>query len=435
MVSFAQKKVKLDGVATVVGKNIVLDSEIEGFKKQLEQQSEGKAVVSDCEMLEQIMGRKLLAHHAVIDSIEVTDAEVNQRVERKLAFFMQQLGSEDRMVQYYGFDNIADMRKEFFQVEKEANLIQKMQQELTKNVDVTPEEVRNYYNSLEKDGNLPDFGAEVQLAQIVLNVNPTDEANQITIDKLNGIKKEIEGGASMAMKAILNSSDPSAADNKGAYAITRETPFVKEFKETAFSLEEGEISEPFKTQYGYHILKVEKVRGRQRDTRHILIQPEITQKELNRVKDSLDVIRRDILTLKLTFEEAVKKYSEDKITKSNNGLIVNPQTSDTKFDLTRMDPALYATISPLKEGEITDVIYDETREGEKMYKIILVKKKTAAHKADLSQDYERIQDLALQKKQQETIDKWTKDIIGDTYIKVNNDYKKCTFKNNWSKIN
>lgn len=429
----AVKRLKLDGVASVVGKNIVLDSEVDAYKKQLEQQSEGKLEISDCEMLEQIMDRKLLAHHAVIDSVTVTDSEVNTRVERKIAFFMQQLGSEERTYKYYGFDSMAELRKEFVQVENEAVLIEKMQQKLTEKVDVTPEEVRGYFKSLEEKGNLPDFGAEVELAQIVLNAKPPqDEVNRV-VNQLNQIKKEVENGDSFTMKAILYSDDPGVTDNKGAYTITKESQFVKEFKEAAFSLEEGEISEPFKSDFGYHILTVEKIKGKQRDTRHLLIQPKVSDVELQRVKDTLTEIRKDILTYKMTFEEAVKKYSEDKNTKNNKGLLVNPQTSDTKFDLTRMDPALYARISILKEGEISDVFFDETREGEKMYKIILVKKKTPAHKANLSQDYVKIQDLALLKKKEETIDKWAKEKISDTYVKINNEYKKCTFKNNWAK--
>ena len=139
------------------------------------------------------------------------------------------------------------------------------------------------------------------------------------------------------------------------------------------------------------------------------------------------------MTLKLTFEEAVQKYSEDKVTKSSNGLLTNPETSDTKFDLTKMDPTLYARISALKTGEITDVFYDETRQGEKMYKMILMKSKTDAHIVDLSKDYVKIQNLALQKKREETIAKWTKEKINDTYIKINKDYKECEFQNNWAK--
>ncbi len=431
----SQQKIKLDGVATVVGKNIVLDSEIEGYKQQLLQQSEGKVEISDCDMLEQIMDRKLLSHHAVVDSLIVTDAEANSRVDRKLSYFMQQLGSEEKVYKYYGFNSMADMRKDFIEVEKEAVLIEKMQATLTEKVDVTPEEVRSYYKSLEEKGNLPEFGAEIELSQIVLKVMPSEEEVQKVLDKLNGIKKEVEDGASFTMKAILYSEDPGVTNNKGFYSMNRESGFVKEFKEAAFSIDEGEITEPFKSQFGYHILTVEKVKGKQRDTRHLLIKPKLEEFEKLKVKDTSSKLRKDILTYKMTFEQAVKKYSQDKITKSNEGLIVNPVTSDTKFELTNMDPELYSRISNLKKGEITEVFYDETREGEMMYKIILMKSKTDAHIADLDKDYVKIQNLALQKKKQETIDKWAKDKIKDTYIKINNEYGKCVFKNNWAKVN
>ena len=431
----AQKKIKLDGVEAVIGKNIVLGSEIEGYKLQLLQQSEGKVEISDCDMLEQIMDRKLLSHHAVVDSLVATESEVNGRVERKINYFMQQLGSEEKVYQYYGFNDMADLRKEFFQVEKEATLIEKMQEKLTEKVDVTPEEVRSYYKSLEDKGNLPEFGAEIELAQIVLNVEPSAEEVERVINKLNEIKKQVEGGDSFTMKAILYSEDPGVTTNKGFYSMNRESSFVKEFKEAAFSIEEGEMSEPFKSQFGYHILMVEKIKGKQRDTRHLLMQPKVSDDEKQRSKDTLTQIRKDILTYKMTFEDAVKKYSEDKDTKSNEGLLVNPITSDTKFELTGMDPTLYAKISNLKEGEITPVFYDETRDGGKLHKIILMKSKTEAHIADLDKDYVKIQNLALQKKKQETVDKWAKDNLKDTYIKINNDYRKCTFKNNWAKAN
>ena len=379
------------------------------------------------------MNRKLLSHHAVVDSIVVTDAEVNTTVEQKIAYFLQQLGSEEKLYKFYGFNDMADLRKEFVEVEKEANLVQKMQQKLAGDVDVTPEEVRSYYKSLEKENNLPEIGAEIELAQIVLYANPSTEEEERIINRLYEIKKEVEDGQSFTMKAILYSKDPGVTENSGAYTITRESGFVKEFKEAAFSLTEGEISEPFKSDFGYHILMVEKIKGKQRDVRHILMQTEITEEQQQSIKDSITKIRKDILTLKLTFGEAVQKYSEDKVTKSSNGLLTNPETSDSKFDLTKMDPTLYARISALKTGEITDVFYDETRQGEKMYKMILMKSKTDAHIVDLSKDYVKIQNLALQKKREETIAKWTKEKINDTYIKINKDYKKCEFQNNWAK--
>ncbi len=432
--SVAQNKVKVDGVAVVVGKNIVLDSDIEVYRKELESQSDNKVTISNCEMLEQVLKRKLLAHHAVIDSIEVSDEEINQSVERKINNFKEQLGSEKKIVEFYGFNSIEDFRKEFFNVEKEAALISKMQNKIADKVNVTPEEVRNYFKSLEKKGELPNFGAEIVLEQIVLNVTPSKEAIADVIKRLKEYKKEVEDGASFRMKAILYSQDPAVTTPQGdIYTINRQSGFVKEFKEAAFSLDEGEVSEPFKSEFGYHILKVEKIKGKNRDVRHILLQPEIDEKSLEKSKDSLQKIKDDIILKKITFENAAFKYSSDKETKNNYGLLINPMTSDSKFDLTRMDPTLYARVSNLSKGEMTPVFYDESRSGEKMYKVILMKDKIPSHKADLVKDYEKIQSLALQKKRQETIDKWVRENIVDTYIKVHETYKKCNFEFNWNK--
>ena len=429
----AQTRIKLDGVATVVGKNIVLNSEIEAFKQELLQQSDGKAVVNDCEMLEQIMHRKLLAHHAVIDSVIASEGEINERVQSKIQYFTQQLGSAEKMLELYGFESIKEMNEELYQVEKEALLVGKMQQEITTDIDITPEEVKRYYKSLEKDNNLPEIGAEIELAQIVLNIKPSDEEKQRIIDKLNDFKKQIENGESFKMKAILYSEDPGVSQNSGLYTITRESPFVKEFKEAAFSLNEGEISEPFKSDFGYHILTVEKIKGKERDARHLLLQTKIGDEVLNKAKDTLNKIRFKILKNEITFEDAVLKYSEEKETLLSKGLIMNPVTSDTHFELTNMDPDLYARVSNLKAGEYSDVFYEETRQGKKMYKFILIKSKTDSHIANLAIDYVKIKDLALQKKKQETIDEWANDKIGDTYIKINEKYKDCNFKNNWTK--
>ncbi|MDH3321500.1 MAG: peptidylprolyl isomerase [Flavobacteriaceae bacterium] len=429
----AQEKVKVDGVATVVGKNIVLNSEIDAFKDELIQQSGGKIEISDCEMLEQIMNRKLLAHHAVIDSVIVNEAEISAQVQRKTDYFTQQLGSVEKMLNLYGFENMKDLKDELHRVEREALLIQKMQQQLTTDIDITPEEVKRYYNSLLAENNLPEIGSEIELSQIVLNVKPSEAETKRVIDRLNEIKKEVEEGANFKMKAILYSDDPGVTQNSGFYTIERNSPFVKEFKEAAFSLDEGEISEPFKSDFGYHILIVEKIKGKQRDVRHILIQPKSDDAANERVKDSLTHYRDQILKMEITFEEAVLKYSEDKDTRQSKGIIMNPESGDTHFDLTRMDPDLYSKVSGLKEGEISNVFYEETRQGKKMYKFILLKSKTESHTADISKDYVKIQDLALQKKKAEAIEKWSDEKIKDTYIKINESYLDCDFKSNWTK--
>ena len=434
----AQEKTKVDGVAAVVGKNIVLYSEIKAAKQQLEQELEDKKEVSECTILEKILTDKLLAHHAVVDSLTVEEGRINSEVERKINYFKKQLGSDKKMLEFFGFNNLVDMKKELANVEKEAALVRQMQAKITENVDVTPEEVNRYFTSLKKDGNLPEFGTEVVIGQIEIDVQSDKKEEEKIIARLNELKKEIENGASMRLKAILYSKDPAASKNgDGAgglyHGVTMETPFIKEFKEKAFSLEEGEISEPFKSQFGYHIVRVEKIRGKSRDVRHILLQTEVSDEMLEKAKDSLKQIKNDILTNKITWDEAVKKYSADKETNKNHGLLINPITSDTHFELSRMDPALYARISNLKKGEISDVFYDETREGKKMYKIMMLKDKVETHQADLNKDYVKIKNLALQKKKQEIVNNWVKDKIKDTYIKIHNQYKDCDFEYNWLK--
>ncbi len=436
--AFAQKKIKIDGVAAVVGKNIVLNSDIQKYKLELEQSGESADKISDCEILEQMMQQKLLAHHAVIDSLVATEESVKPMVARKLQYFEQQLGSVDKVVDLYGFDNVDDLTKELTRIEIETSLISQMQQQITSDVSVTPEEVRNYYNSLKKQNELPEFTTEIKLAQIVLNASPSKEEVKRVKEKLLQLKKEIEDGASMKMKAILYSDDPGVVQNGGLYTITRESQFVKEFKDAAFSLDEGQVSEPFKSQFGYHIVKVEKVKGQQIDVRHILIQPKVTDEEKEVVKQKLDSIRGEISKGNITFEEAVKKYSEDKATNKNKGVILNPFTNESTFRLSgeqfmRAFPSLHSKVFNLKQGEMTDVFYDETREGEKMFKLVLVKEKIDGHVADFAKDYVKIQNLALAKKREETLEDWISEKINDTYIKISDDYKDCTFKNNYKK--
>lgn len=430
-------RVKVDGVAVVVGKNIVLDSDVDKFKKELAQRIEGKIDISDCEILEEVMLQKLIAHHAVIDSMVVTDAEVQGEVDNNIRYFASQLGSIEKVTEYYGFDDEADLRSELESIQREQLLIQRERASITEAIDVTPEEVRTNYKNLEEENNLPEFSAEVEIAQIVKYIKPSEAEIDRVTNKLNDIKKDIENGYSFRLKALINSDDPAAAGNGpgagGKYTITRQSQFIKEFKEVSFSLEEGEISEPFESSFGYHIVMVEKIKGQERDVRHILIQPKISPAEMQAAKDELENIKQQIIDGEITFEEAVLKYSDDLDTKSNQGLVINGQTNDTKFDLTLIGPDLYKRLNSLKEGEYTEVFYEEPRGEEKRFKFLMVNKRTNSHKASFTEDYEKIQKLTLQKKQEETIDAWAEEKIDDTYIKINGTYKKCEFKKNWKK--
>jgi peptidyl-prolyl cis-trans isomerase SurA len=379
------------------------------------------------------MLQKLLAHHAVVDSIVVSDAEVNSQVERNIQFFSQEYGSVEKVVEAYGFNDIEDLKTELFGIEKENSLIQKEQGQITENIDVTPEEIRIYFNGLKEKGELPEFPAEIQIAQLVLNAEASPEEIDRILKKLNQLKKEIEEGSSFKMKAIINSNDPGVTNNGGRYTIDKNSTFIKEFKETAFSLDVNQVSEPIKSQFGYHIIQLHEIRGETRIASHILLQPEIPQEKLEKTKELLVKIVAQIKSGEVTFEEAVRRYSQDTDTRNNGGLIVNPYSGESTFDLTRMDPALYARVNNLQKNEMSDVFYDEDRSGKKMYKVMIMKDRTNTHEADMVDDYVKVQNLALQKKKQETIAKWSKEKIGDTYIKISSEYQKCNFDKNWTK--
>lgn len=432
------ERIKIDGVAVVIGENIVLSSDLAKFKKELEARMEGKDLgISDCGILEEIMTQKLIAHHAVIDSVDISEPEINQEVDRNIAYFTQQLGSMDRVVEMYGFNDEEDLRAELYEIQKEQILIRKESATITENIDVTPEDVRTYFKNLEVDNNLPEFSTEIELAQIVKYMKPSDEEIERVFAELNDIKKDVEEGSSFRIKAIINSDDPAVSGNGegagGKYTITRQSGFIKEFKEVAFSLDEGQVSDPFESGFGIHIIFVDKIKGQERDVSHILIQPEISPSEMKAAEEELKKVREDILNGTISFEDAVVEFSDDKETKMNEGLILNPESNDTKFDLTRMDPKLYNRVSSLKPGEITMPFYEEIRGGEKMFKLLMVKDKVEAHTANFTKDYEKIQQLTLQKKKEETVAKWAKDKLLDTYIKLNGEFRDCDFKNNWKK--
>jgi peptidyl-prolyl cis-trans isomerase SurA len=427
------QKLKIDGVVVVIGKNIVLDSDIDKFKQEVELRSEGKIKITDCEMLEELMQQKLMSHHAVIDSITVADEEISSRVDRSIQYFTQQYGSIEKVIKAYGFNDLDDLKKELNSVQKENILIEKEQQNITEKIDVTPEEVRLYYNGLKEKEELPQFPAEIELAQIVIKAIPTSEETERVINKLNEIKKQIEDGSNFKMKAIINSDDPGVTSNGGEYSVTKESSFIKEFKEMAFTLDVGQVSKPFKSEFGYHIMQLNAIKGNTRVASHILMQLNVPEEKLNEIKRKAEKIILEIREGKLTFNDAVKKYSNDDDSKNNGGLIINPSTGESKFDLTRMDPAFYARVSDLKKGEMTEPFYDEERSGSKMFKFILMKDRTNTHTADIIEDYVKIQQLALQKKKEETITKWSKEKIKDTYIKIGEVYNKCTFDKNWKK--
>ena len=427
------KKQKIDGIIAKVGDYIILDSDID--KSYLEISSSGASIkdITRCQILGKIMEDKLYAHQAVIDSVKVTDGEVKSMMDERLSYMVEQIGSMDKVVKYYKKNTEEEFRTYFFDVLKEQKLTSEMQKKIVDEVEITPEEVRNFFKKI-PTADLPVFGDEMEVAQIVVIPKVSEAEKQKVIDKLNEFKKEVQAGeSSFATKAVLYSQDPGSRATGGYYKMNKKTQFVKEFKEVAFSLQEGEISEPFETDYGYHIIYVEKIKGQDIELRHILLIPAVTPEDLKAAKEKITLIKKRIEDKEITFDKAAKTMSDEKETRTNGGALINPKTQDTRFELTKMDPTLYSQVSNLKDNEISAPLLDEDQNGKKKYKIITVTNRINSHTADYAKDYIKIKDLALKEKQIKTIGKWFDDKIKDTYIKINGEYKDCTFTNNWLK--
>ena len=425
---------KLDGVASVVGDYVILDSDIDKTFSEMESQGIPTKNVTKCELLGKLMEDKLYAHHAIQDSLEVSDTEIYSYVDQSIEYFTEQLGSLDKVLEFYNKKDELSFRNELYQLNKIQKLSQLMQSKIVDDVEVTPEEVKLFYESIPVV-DLPIFGTELEISQIVIEPNVSEEEKNRVIDMLNSFKNDVEEkGLSFASKAILYSQDPGSRANGGKYTLHRKRPrMVKEFRDVAFSLEEGEISSPFKSEFGWHILTVEKIRGQQVDVRHILITPNIDESKLGESKKLLDTIRKRILDNEIEFKEAAFNFSFERETRNNGGKLINPITGDTRFELTKMDPKLYNQVKNLDEGEISLPLLETDRSGLKKYKIIMVSKRFEEHVANFSKDFTKIKDLALKDKQLKTVKKWLELKIDETFVNVNKSFRSCNFSNNWNK--
>jgi peptidyl-prolyl cis-trans isomerase SurA len=428
----SNKRQKIDGVIATVGDYNILDSDID--KTFLELSSQGTVIkdITRCQMLGKLLEDKLYAHQAIQDSIIVTDDEVKSKMEEQLNYMVEQLGSMDKVVKYFKKTSEEDFKTELSEIIRMNKLSGAMQKKIIEAVEITPEEVRNFFKRIPAN-ELPVFGAEMEVAQIVVTPKVSTEEKQKVIDKLKEFKKEVLEGSSFSTKAVLYSQDPGSSSNGGYYKMNKKTPFVKEFKDVAFSLSEGEISEPFETDFGWHIIYIEKIKGQDVDLRHILLVPKTDEQSLKDAKDRISQIKKRIEDKAITFADAARAESDEKETKANGGVLINPKTQDTHFELTKLDPALNAQVSNLKEGEVSIPQIDIDQSGKKKYKLLMVTNRIEEHPADYAKDYIKIKDLALKEKQINAIAKWSEEKIKETYIKINGEYRNCEFTNNWLK--
>lgn len=426
---------KIDGVAAVIGDYIVLESDVDKAYLQLQAQGVNTSEIPKCQLFGKLLEDKLYAHHAVQDSINVSDAEIRQQVDYQIQQFLQSTnGSMEKLLEFYKKDDEQSFRDEMFEINKSNELAKRMQAKIVDEVEITPEEIRTFFNKIPKEER-PTFGTELKVAQIVAEPKVSEEEKQKVIDRLKGFKADVvENGASFRSKVVLYGEDPGIKQSGYKYTLHKKKPrMLKEFRQVAFSLQEGEVSDPFETIYGFHIIHLQKVRGQEYDVSHILLKPKVSSEAEKEAKDRLDKVRQRIIDGDISFADAAKETSDEKETRGDGGQLINPQTQDYNFELTRMDTELYGQIQNLKDDEVSLVLKDVDPQGGVKYKILMVTDRIEDHEADYAKDYLKIKELALNEKKVNTIEKWQAEKILDTYIKIGGSYRDCEFSSNWLK--
>lgn len=426
--SLAQPQV-IDKVIGVVGKYPIYLSDLQS--SMLERESQG-APLNKCMAFEMLVFQKLLVSQADHDSIIVSDSEVDTELNRRMNYFIQQFGSEEKLEAYYG--KRTNVLKDELRTEVHEQLLaERMNGKITDDVKLTPSEIRQFYNSIPQDS-LPLIESEVELQQLVKKPTYSPQAKVEAKELLESYRQRVlRGESSMSMLARLYSEDPGSAKDGGFYANVGRGIMDPSFESVAFRLKTGEISPVFETPYGYHFIQLVQRKGEFVDLRHILIMPKMTNEDFIYGKIKLDSIYNEIIDGKITFEDAVKKYSDDAETKQNGGLMINPANATTHFDneiLSQMDKNLVATLNNMQIGEISKPMQFMTTDNKPGFRIIKLKDRIDPHKANLKSDYQRISNMASQHKKGQVMKDWIKSKSKSTYIKLDPEYS-CKFENEW----
>ncbi len=421
----AQNDSIIDNVVAVVGSEIVLKSEVEEQLMQMKARGIYGAGNERCNIFEQLLFQKLLITQAKLDSIEVTENQVNDDIERRLQGFIQEIGGEQQLEDYFG-KSILEIKQDFKPIVREQLLAQKEQQEITGDVKITPSEVKAFFKSIPADS-LPIVNATYEIAQIVIEPKISKAEKEAVKKKLENLRQRILKGENFSTLAVLYSDDKASAKNGGELGFINKGDLVKEFAATAYTLKEGEISDIVETEFGYHIIQLIEKRGSQVNVRHILMIPKVSADAKYKAKQKLDSIARLIRLDSLTFGEAAMRFSEDEDTRKNEGLMVNPYTGTSKFEIKQIDPATNYALRKLKVGEISSPFEAKNSKGKTVFKIIYKKAENKAHTINLKEDYQQIQDMALADKKQKVIKEWVEKKQKQIYIKVSPSFKNCKF--------
>jgi len=424
--SQAQEQMLIDKVIAKVGTETILLSDVEGqYSYALEQGSAADPSIK-CDILQAIIGQKLVVHHAKLDSVEVSPDEIEASLDFRIDQVLRQMGGDETLFQeYYGM-TVLDMRGKLREDLNQQMLAERMQGQILNSVSITPKEVKQFFNSIPSDS-IPFLSAEVELSEVVVKPQVNAEENAKALKKILEIRKRIvEGGEDFAELARTFSDDPGSGAQGGNLGFASRGTFVPEFEAAAYTLTKEEISEPIETEFGFHILQLLERRGNKVNIRHILVKPEITEADLQLARTKLDTVRAQIERGKISFENAVKLHSEESLPSySNNGMIQNPQTGKTSFETAQLPSEIYFAIEDLVPGDITEPLEYPLPTGETYYRIIKVRDLTNPHKASLEEDYAKIQRFAKESKKNEYFSTWLEEKFASTFIAIEPGYLSC----------
>ena len=415
--------VLVDGIYAVVGSHVIFHSDINN--QMLQYQTQGIQYDNNISLRQKVIDElfftKLLLHSAALDSIEIDESEIDNNINQRIAFFEQQFGSKESIEQYFQ-KSMNELILELKPIIRDQLLTQKMQYEITKNITVSPSEVSDFYNQLDIDS-IPVIEAQFQIAHILKTPDAENTSIEETLSKLEDLRNRILNGADFATMAILYSEDPGSSRNGGSYYNVKKGFFVKEFEAVAFSLNPGEISEIFQTEFGYHIVELIERRGNELDVRHILMTPKISNQDMLQAKEFLKKLKTDILDNEISFNEASEKFSSDKETRYNGGLLINPNTNNSFFLISDLenDPALLNEIRTMSPDDITEPIYMKLLNGKEAYRIIKLVSKKEAHIANLKEDYSFLHNYYSQIKQSNEMQDWYNENIQKVHIQLFNE--------------
>ncbi|MCU0371581.1 MAG: peptidylprolyl isomerase [Bacteroidales bacterium] len=424
------QEIVVDRIIAVVGKNMILESDVEAQYQQLKMQGimDGTAEEVKCMILQKMLRDNLLLNQAELDSIVISDTEVERSLDQRLRYFISQFGTQEKLEEYYG-KSIVEIKEEFRDMVRDFMLVEQVETDITKNVTVTPSDVKAYYKSIPVDS-IPLISAKVEMLQIIKSPPVSMEQKVLIKEKLRDLRRRVVNGENFATLAILYSEDPGSAAKGGEIGFFGRGELYPEYEAAAFKLSEGEISEIVETKAGYHIIQLIERKGDYINTRHILLMTKPSPIDLEQARLSLDTIYNRIKNGDITFDDAVAKYSDDPGARSG-GYFINPYTGTTWFEMDQLEPQVSFVINKLEVGQVSTPVPAQTEEGKDAFRLIKLKARIEPHRANLTDDYSLITENALARKKEQKIIEWVNQNVENAYIMIIDDYKDCDFTNKW----